>query len=575
MISRRLLWLIGLLAVVTFCHSSPALAQSNPTWLNDAAGRPAPPCMTLNPATGISTPCPAPAGSAGTTGASTTIVGTNGTTTAFGNTWFTGGPITATPTAGLGCVFLTDLNFVCAGQQAGSATSIRVYQSVDGGRTLPLSFTTATTPGNLNATGQLVKSAAGPYYLGLIANGGVGNDPLTSNDLNIWIATNGINVAGFSPTGSFNLALGGPAGNTIIAQTQSNGRLCRVVAPATAWACSVTGGMTSIAGNTPGGSQGASAITYVSGTSWLLVDGASPALLFRSTDDGVTWVNSGLTFAGSDGPLGTHNVLCTTATNCLLHKGDAIYRSVDGGATWSAPVVGPGGNQWQGAINFGGGNVMFLPSFLSAVTANPGCLPNCQNISGAVRTTDGGLTWVPANGPWLTTAGTGGPYQTLVGRTSGIGVVVHGSNNTGPGTPAGRDYGYTTTTPTGISVFNHGEIPVAGPVQAGSLLNSQTTGAVTTAVPITLAGIAGFRVHVYSVQARCGTAAATATVTMTDGGTTVWSDALTQVALVTQNSLTRTPWNTGYTAGDGATVVITLGACSAGAGTLIIQADQF
>ena len=560
--NRRLWFLFTLLAALTFCQSVEA--QPIPTWKNDAQGRPAPPCMTLDPTTGISTPCPAPAGGAGSAAAGTTIISEGGQSTAFGNTWFTGGPIEASPNVGPGCIFLSDTQVACAGQQAGSVTNIRVYQSTDGGVTLPLTFTTGSTPGNLNQTGQLVKTTAGPYYMGLIANGAFGNNPLRSVDLNVWTATSGVDIAPHAPTGTSRMAVGGPAGNTVLAFTSSStARICRLLSPASAFTCVAPAGW--------GGIGGATAAAYVTGNTWVAIDATAVANVFRSTDDGASWTVAA-TLTGAKSAIGTANVVCPTSTVCVANVGSSIYRSTDAGLTWSAPVATSTTNL-NVLLNFGGGNIMALGSNLSTATPQPGCLPNCQNIAGeAIRTIDNGVTWVAASGPWLAIAGTGGDTHTGIARSNGSAIVTHNRVENGP-TNVGRNYGYSTTLPSGIKVLSRGEIPVI-PIQGGTLSNSQTTGAAATPVAVTLTGIAGFRFHLWSVSARCGTAADTATITVAEGATTRYSSAFTQVALVTQNSFDKT-WPTGLTIADGANMVITLGACTAGAGTLIIQADQF
>lgn len=553
--------IFGLLALLIM--AAPAWAQPVPTWKNDALGRPAPPCMSLDPVTGISTPCPPTATAGGSAASGTTVISQGGQTTAFGNTWFTGGPIEASPNTGPGCVFLSDTSIVCAGQQAGSAFNIRVYQSANGGVTLPLSFTTGSTPGNLNATGQLVKTTAGPYYMGLIANGGFGNNPLRSVDLNVWTTTSGVDVAPFAPTGSFNMSAGGPAGNTVLAFTQDGTRICRLVSPASAFVCS--------APPSYGGSGGPNAAAYVTGNVWVAIDATLVSRVYRSTDDGVSWTFI-TTLAGAKSGVGGANVICPTATICIAQVGNTIYRSTDGGLTWPAPVVSAGNTDWNGLMNFGGGNLMVLPANLDTVTPNPGCLPNCQNRPGGIRTIDNGVTWVASNGPWLTITGTGGNVHTAIARANGSAIVTHTRTDNGP-TNVGRNYGYTTSIPGGLKVLSRGEIPVI-PIQGGSLFNTQTTGAAATPVVVTLTGTAGFRFHIWSVSARCGTAADVATVTVAEGASTRWSSALVQPATVTLTPLEKA-WPTGLTVADGATVTITLGACTAGAGTLIVQADQF
>jgi len=562
--TRRLWFLFALLAALTFCQS--AEAQPIPTWKNDAQGRPAPPCMTLDPTTGISTPCPTPAGGAGSAASGTTIISEGGQSTAFGNTWFTGGPIESSPNTGPGCIFLSDTQVACAGQQAGSATNIRVYQSTDGGVTLPLTFTTGSTPGNLNATGQLIKTPAGPYYMGLTNNGAFGNNPLRSVDLNVWTATTGV-TAFHTQASSFHMAVGGPSGNTVLASTAGlvpTTGICRLVSPATAFACTTPVGWS--------GTNGSNAIAYVSGSTWVAIESAVPAQVFRSTDDGLTWAPIAATLTGAVAGIGANNLVCPTSTICVANVGDSLFRSTDAGLTWSAPVA-VGSTSLNALINFGGGNIMAIGSNLNTIVEQPGCLPNCQNIAGqAIRTIDNGVTWVAASGPWLAIAGTGGPTHTAIARTNGSAIVTHTRVENGP-TNIGRNYGYSTTLPSGLKVLSRGEIPVI-PIQGGTLSNRQTTGAAATAVVTTLTGIAGFRYHLWSVSARCGTAADTATITVAEGATTRYSSAFTQVALVTQNSFDKT-WPTGLTLADGANLVVTLGACTAGAGTLIIQADQF
>lgn len=563
---RRLIGMLLLLALMLTVAGADA--QPFKAWPNDQLGRPAPPCMVLD-ASGTVVPCssvnPLPTGLGASAPASgTTVIGSGGQSTAFGNTWFTGGPITSSPAGGPGCLYLSDTQVVCAGSQSGSTTSIRVYQSTDGGVTLPLTFTTSSTPGNLNLTGQLVRTAAGPYYMGLNTNGAFGNNPLRSVDLNVWTATSGVNIAPFAPTGTFNMAVGGPAGNTVLAFTSfSTARICRLVSPASAFTCVAPVGW--------GGIGGPTAAAYVTGTVWVAIDATAVANVFRSTDDGATWTVAA-TLTGNKGTIGNANVVCPTPTICVANVGDSLFRSTDAGLTWSAPVA-TGTTNLNALLNFGGGNIMAIGSNISTATPQPGCLPNCQNIANqAIRTIDNGVTWVAASGPWLTITGTGGQTHTAIARPNGSAIVTHTTADNGP-TNAGRNYGYSTALPSGLKVLSRGEIPTI-PIQGGLLLNSQTTGAAATAVVVTLTGVAGFRIHLWSVSARCGTAADTATITVAEGATTRYSSAFTQVALVTQNSFDKT-WPTGLTVADGVNMVITLGACTAGAGTLIIQADQF
>ena len=116
--------------------------------------------------------------------------------------------------------------------------------------------------------------------------------------------------------------------------------------------------------------------------------------------------------------------------------------------------------------------------------------------------------------------------------------------------------------------------PCAGSASQGnSLTNSQTTGAAATAVTITLAAIASVRAHVYSIEARCNTAAQTADLTITDGGTTIWTSG--PLAVTAAQPQFRREWTTPLTGATASAVVITLSACTAGTCTLIVQTDRY
>lgn len=105
--------------------------------------------------------------------------------------------------------------------------------------------------------------------------------------------------------------------------------------------------------------------------------------------------------------------------------------------------------------------------------------------------------------------------------------------------------------------------------QGPFLFNTQTTGA--GAVAVTLIAVPGMRTVVHSIEARCNTAAATSGLTITDGGTTIWSTVATEVLAATDFVRNWTPGLTGTT---NSQVVITLAACTAGTATLIVQASK-
>jgi hypothetical protein len=117
-------------------------------------------------------------------------------------------------------------------------------------------------------------------------------------------------------------------------------------------------------------------------------------------------------------------------------------------------------------------------------------------------------------------------------------------------------------------------IPCTGTrTQATTLFNTQTTGGATTAVTVTLTAVPGARTHVYSIGARCNTAAATSDLLISDGGTTLWSSGPLAVIAIQPQYFRE--WATPITGATNSQVLVTLAACTAGTGTLIVQADRY
>lgn len=110
------------------------------------------------------------------------------------------------------------------------------------------------------------------------------------------------------------------------------------------------------------------------------------------------------------------------------------------------------------------------------------------------------------------------------------------------------------------------------PTQGIQLFNTETTGAATTAVTVTLTAVTGERVVVHSIEARCNTAAATANLLVSDGGVTIWSSG--PLAVIAAQPQYRHEWGTGLTGATNSQVLVTLSACTAGTGTLIVQASK-
>jgi hypothetical protein len=103
-----------------------------------------------------------------------------------------------------------------------------------------------------------------------------------------------------------------------------------------------------------------------------------------------------------------------------------------------------------------------------------------------------------------------------------------------------------------------------------NLQNQQVVSAANTAVSITLSAVQNVRHHVHGVEARCS--AGTSGLTITDGGTTIWSTVATEVGVV---NFTR-QWRTALTGTTNSQVVVTLATCGVGnTGTLSINADRF
>lgn len=302
--------------------------------------------------------------------------------------------------------------------------------------------------------------------------------------------------------------------------------------------------------------------------------------VLRSTDDGQTWT-SVLAF-------GTTSARITALTSSIiLAIGDAsagLQKSTDGGQTW--------------ALNY------TFPSSLKAVQAVTSTIAMIWEANHIWRTLDAGGTWSIANTTFFTT-GCGTTGCTIPTTVNSLGDIVLAQNQGGGqeqiayspfllpweqilvsandlpfGTstnPIRNDPTGTTPQPvSGTVTANQGAgangtvaWPVA-PVQGGTLFNSQTTGAADTAVTVTIAAAASTRAHVYNVHGFCS--AGTSTLTVTDGGTTIWGTTAGEVG----TSRFEKRWEPGLTGATNSQVVITLATCGAGnTGTLHVQADRF
>ncbi len=122
--------------------------------------------------------------------------------------------------------------------------------------------------------------------------------------------------------------------------------------------------------------------------------------LYRSRDGGQTWQSLGLTDSGAIGavtidPANPQRIFVAAAGSLFNPGGErGVYRSLDGGATWSRVLVG--------ATDFTGATEVFLdpsnPQRLYAILWDHRREPDKRTYggvgSGIFRSTDGGTTWV-------------------------------------------------------------------------------------------------------------------------------------------------------------------------------------
>lgn len=121
-----------------------------------------------------------------------------------------------------------------------------------------------------------------------------------------------------------------------------------------------------------------------------------------------------------------------------------------------------------------------------------------------------------------------------------------------------------------LMVFPAGAWDQTTPAQHGALFNSQTTAVAGTA-SITIAAAANTQGHIYSLAAFCS--AGTATLSLTDGGTTTWS---TNTGFV-GTAIVGVSWTpVPYTGAINSALIVALSTCGGGnTGTLSLQGDRY
>lgn len=491
--SQRLRFLIAILLGVGLGLVGNGDAQVNPTWQNDAQGRPAPPCMVLDPTTGLSSPCSATAPlpvSGGGAGLGTTG-GTS--TTGFGKQWF---PSTITGSVASGqlqaAFFIDDLQVAFLRRSTICANCLQVAISTDGGVTGTF-FSTAAIIGNSVSTAHRVPSATPSYLVSNI--GGPLNIFQSFNLSSGWTTVAGltttVNSWASNTTGSTVLSYASPGANVEVCRSTNQGVSFTSCA---LWGATVTGAI-------PG--QG---ITYAGGTTWLFHNNAGE--IWRSTNDGVTFAL--VTTIGGNG----RSIRCqpTSFATCFYTGTDAnIYRSVNAGLTWVIQQS-----------NIGAGLVASLCAYDSAAVATINNQPPvgfgaiAQN---AFTSLNAGINWFAGQTNGSHWDSTGAVTTRSMDCRNGRGIATY--DTTGGGTNVFAVYN-PLTQPGGVLQSSAGGYSVTVPIQAGIILNTTpTTSAANTAATVTATNTAGSRICIRRIVVFPTGGAGTFTLTAADGVTTV------------------------------------------------------
>jgi hypothetical protein len=174
-------------------------------------------------------------------------------------------------------------------------------------------------------------------------------------------------------------------GATWIVLTANPGGWCRASTAASGFT-----GCTAFTPATTVNSNGGFLASPAAGIWIALANNLGAPVIFRSTDDGVTFTNTGAAIANY-GTQGAAQIQCISATVCLIAMdtgtGSNIYRSADAGATWSLVYTTSTFHNLAAIANYGNGVVStYLPaSVTSNLAGNPAGL----------RSQDFGQTWAP------------------------------------------------------------------------------------------------------------------------------------------------------------------------------------
>lgn len=545
--------LILLLALIASVILVPSADAQTPTWKNDALGRPAPPCFLLSADGTTTVPCSA-ANPIPTSGAGAGLGTTGGTsTTGFGKQWFPS-TVTGSVASGQGMQVFFDSNLgsdtntvVFLRRSTTCGNCLQVAISTDGGVTGTF-FSTALNIANTLQVARRIPSSP-PRYLVSADNGATAVIASSPSLVSGWTASTGL-AAGDSLADAQSNA----TGSTVLATINENANVCRSTNQGQAFVCAAGGG-----GNGGG-------LAYAGGTVWLRHEGAAGDLR-RSIDDGLTW--SLVTSFGTN----AQGVRCLspTFTTCIvLNANGNISRSTDAGLTWpTIPLSGLGAGGFamcEAQANSPAGSGVFS---ILGNTPPVGFAAIAQN---AFSSFNAGVAWFTgqSNGsPW---DGTGAPGVNGMDCRNGKGAAVY--STTGGGVNVFAMYN-PLTQPGGVLQSSAGGYSIAAPIQAGIILNAApTVSAANTAAVVTLTNTAGSRVCIRIIAVKATGAAATFTLTVSDGGTTVL-DFGTQTAALNgaADVLTGTPLICSQTNNN---LVVNIGAGGVGAiTTTSVIADRY
>jgi hypothetical protein len=481
----------------------------------------------------------AAAGGGGGAGAG---LGTTGgtSTTGFGKGWF---PSTyqagGEPTA---AVYQDGSTVNAFRRTVGCGNCLTVATSTDGG----VNFVEVNTSFIVGNTVQfIIKVPSTPArYLGYTPNGAGSHIYNSTSILSGWAdgitaspdLNNGIVDVASNADGSVVLMVGGVGGgnHTNVCKSTDQGRnfgSCVNVRAAVA----------------------ASGIWYGGGTIWFA--SSQDGGISRSTNDGATWAVV-QTVTGNGG----HGV-CTVFTSyqtCINLSGGSVFRSADNGLTWINTAGGVGAL----LCDYGGGNVGIFPGTppvgFAAITNT------------AFSSQDSGLNFYAGSLFGSAWTGVGAPSATVfVCNTTGRGFA--GIHTTAGPTPQFNFYN-PLTQPGGVLQSSAGGYNVAALIQSGVILNAApSVSAANTLQTVTLTGTAGSRVCIREVTV-FSSAAGTPTLVIQDATVTQ----VNYGTLATGTAPTRFAGSPVFCGQTGDSLQVVVGAAGAGVTTTVsIVADRY